>query len=258
MKLHFRKIGEGIPLIILHGLFGSSDNWQTLAKKFSENNLAVYLVDQRNHGRSSHSETFSYHDMAEDIYEFMNDEKINSAFIIGHSMGGKTVMDLAMYHPEKISKLIVVDMAPKKYAVQNRDVANALLEINLNEIKTRKEVETQLAQRISDAGTLQFLLKNLYWKENNTLAWRFNLPVISDNIERMSDAIDFIKPYEKPALFIRGEKSNYISKEDEPVIKKYFPNAEIRTAPGAGHWVHADNPEWLLENCLEFLVRNEK
>ena len=166
-------------------------------------------------------------------------------------------MDLAMHHPEKISKLIVVDMSPKKYPVQDKDITNALLQINLNEIKTRKEAETRLAETISDAGTLQFLLKNLYWKENNSLAWRFNLPVISDNIEKMGAAIDFISPFEKPALFIRGEKSNYVSKEDDPVIKKYFPNSEIRTAPDAGHWIHADNPKWLMENCREFLVRRK-
>jgi pimeloyl-ACP methyl ester carboxylesterase len=253
MHLHFRKIGEGAPLIILHGLFGSSDNWQTLGKKFSENELAVYLVDQRNHGHSPHAEIFSYHDMAEDVFELMNDEKINSAFIIGHSMGGKTAMDLSMNHPEKISKLIVVDMSPKKYPVQNRDVANALLSINLDEIKTRKEVEAQLAQKISEAGTLQFLLKNLFWKENNMLAWRFNLKMISDNLEKMSAETDFTKPFEKPTLFISGSTSNYISNDDEPLIKKYFPNAEIKTAPQSGHWVHADNPQWFLENCLTFL-----
>jgi esterase len=253
MKLHFRKIGDGTPLIILHGLFGSSDNWQTLGKKFSERDLAVYLVDQRNHGHSPHAEIFSYRHMAEDINELMNDEKINSAFMIGHSMGGKTAMDLAMHHPEKISKLIVVDMSPKKYPVQNQDVANALLSINLDEIKSRKEVEILLTQKISDKGTVQFLLKNLFWKENNVLAWRFNLQVISDNLEKMSDEIDFIKPFEKPTLFIRGSTSNYISNDDEPLIKKYFPNAEIKTAPQSGHWVHADNPEWFLENCLAFL-----
>ncbi|HKR04848.1 MAG TPA: alpha/beta fold hydrolase [Bacteroidia bacterium] len=263
MKLHFRKIGEGAPLIILHGLFGSSDNWQTLAKKFSESGLSVYLVDLRNHGRSPHAEIFSYHDMAEDVFEMMNDEKINSTFIIGHSMGGKTAMDVAMHHPEKISKLVVVDMSPKtrlpdgqEYSLQNKNVASALLEINLNELKSRKEVEAQLAQKISDAGTLQFLLKNLYWKENNSLAWRFNLQAISRNIEKMSDEINFVQPFEKPALFIRGENSNYISNDDEPLIKKYFPRAEIKTAPQSGHWVHADNPQWLLENCLKFLIPN--
>jgi esterase len=256
MHLHFRKIGEGAPLIILHGLFGSSDNWQTLAKKFSESDLSVYLVDLRNHGRSPHAEIFSYHDMAEDVFELMNDEKIISAFIIGHSMGGKTAIDVAMHHPEKISKLVVVDMSPKKYPLQNKDVANALLEINLNELKSRKEVETQLVQKISDAGTLQFLLKNLYWKENNSLAWRFNLQAIAENIEKMSDEINFVQPFEKPALFIRGENSNYISKDDGPLIKKYFPHAEIKTAPQSGHWVHADNPQWLFEKCLEFLIPN--
>jgi len=255
MKLHFRKIGEGTPLMILHGLFGSSDNWQTLAKKFAENNFSVYLVDQRNHGRSPHADQFSYHNMSEDIFELINDAKIDVMNLIGHSMGGKTGMDLTMNHPGKIIKLIVVDMSPKKYPLQNKEVADALLEINLNEIKTRKDAEHALAQKIKDAGTLQFLLKNLYWKENGILAWRFNLGTISENIDKMSDAIDFIKPFEKPALFIRGEKSNYITKDDEPLIKKYFPHAEIKTAPQSGHWVHADNPEWFFENCLEFLKR---
>lgn len=255
MKLHFKKIGEGAPLMILHGLFGSSDNWQTLAKKFGENNFAVYLVDQRNHGRSAHADRFSYPDMSEDVFELINDQKIDSIHLIGHSMGGKTSMDLAMNHPEKILKLVVVDMAPKKYPLQNKEVTDALLEINLNEIKTRKDVEHALAQKIKDAGTKQFLLKNLYWKENNILGWRFNLETISKNIDKMSDAIDFIKPFEKPVLFIRGEKSNYITKDDEPLIKKYFPHAEIKTAPQSGHWVHADNPEWFFENCFEFLKR---
>ncbi|MEO5571579.1 MAG: alpha/beta fold hydrolase [Bacteroidia bacterium] len=258
MKLHFRKSGTGKPLMILHGLFGSSDNWQTLAKKFAEINFEVYLVDQRNHGRSPHSELFSYQDMSEDIYEFMNDVKLDSAFVIGHSMGGKTAMELAMNHPDKISKLIVADISPKKYQVQNRDVAEALLQINLNELKTRGEVEKQLAQKISDTGTLQFLVKNLYWKETGMLDWRFNLKAISENIEKMSDAIEFTHPFEKPALFIRGEKSNYISKEDEPLIKKYFPYAEIKTAPQSGHWVHADNPEWFLKTSIKFLTIDSK
>jgi len=255
MHLHFRKLGEGAPLIILHGLFGSSDNWQTLGKKFSENNFSVYLVDQRNHGRSPHSDDFSYKAMSEDILEMINDEKINDVSIIGHSMGGKTAMQFALDHSEKISKLIIADMAPKKYPVNNSDVSEALLSVDLNKIKSRNEAEQQLAQKISDKGTLQFLLKNLYWKENNQLAWRFNLNAIHAKIDNTNAAIESNNVFEKPTLFLRGENSNYILKEDEPLIRKYFPNAEIKTTPQAGHWIHADNPQWFLEICLGFLQK---
>jgi esterase len=255
MKLHFRKIGEGDPLIILHGLFGSSDNWQTLAKRFAENNFAVYLVDQRNHGHSPHSDEFNFKVMSEDILELIEGSKIENTNIIGHSMGGKTAMELALDHPDKISKLIVVDMAPKKYSDSNSKISKALAEINLSEISTRKEAEKKLEEKIPDVATRQFLLKNLYWKESGRLEWRFNLNVINEQIANMSEAVHGELAFQKPALFIRGENSNYILKTDEPLIRQYFPKAEIKTVPRAGHWVHADAPEWLLENCVEFLKK---
>lgn len=253
MKLHFRKFGEGAPLIILHGLFGSSDNWQTLGKKFAENNFSVYLVDLRNHGHSAHSSEHNYTMMNEDVLELINHENISPVSIIGHSMGGKTAMQLALNRPGKISKLIVVDIAPKKYPSHNSEIVKTLLTVDLEKIKTRKEVEKILSEKINDYGSLQLLLKGLYWKENNQLDWRFNLKVISENLEKMNESISANNSFEKPTLFIRGEKSNYISDEDIPLIEKYFPQSEIKTASASGHWVHADNPKWFLETVLEFL-----
>ena len=258
MKLHFRKIGEGDPLIILHGLFGSSDNWQTMARKFAENNFAVYLIDQRNHGHSPHSEEFNFKEMSEDILELSQELIMGNINIIGHSMGGKTAMNLALDHPDKISKLIVVDIAPKEYADSNREISKALTEIKLNEISTRKEAEKKLEEKIADTATRQFLLKNLYWKESGKLGWRFNLKVINDHISKMSEGVQGENSFQKPTLFIRGENSNYILETDTPLIKKYFPNAQIKTAPSSGHWVHADNPEWLLKTCIDFLKGNLK
>ena len=259
MKLNFRKLGDGQPLIILHGLFGSSDNWQTVGKKFSEKGFSVYLVDQRNHGHSPHSSEHNYSAMADDLFDFINDEILSSSslslspVLIGHSMGGKTAMQFALNHPEMLSKLIVVDISPKKYSGDNHDTANALMSLDLNKIKTRKEAEEKLSEKISDNRTKQFLLKNLFWIEHDKLAWRFNLKTLSEQIEKMSAGIISENVIEKPVLFIRGEKSNYILPEDEPLIKTFFPNAEIKTAPGSGHWVHVDNPEWLFKTCMEFL-----
>jgi esterase len=253
LKLYFRKINHGKPLIILHGLFGSSDNWQTVAKIFAVNNFSVYLVDLPNHGRSPHTNEFSYPTMSNDVAELINAERINEAAIIGHSMGAKTAMQLAMDHPEKISKLIVVDMAPKYYPVHQQEILNALLSVDLDKIKTRAETEKILSEKIPDKSTLQLLLKNLYWKNDTQLAWRFNLQTINEKIENMSEAIQLNHPFTKPTLFIRGQHSDYIKPEDEPIIKELFPSAEVKTAPASGHWVHADNPAWFLESSLAFL-----
>ncbi|MFI5219804.1 MAG: alpha/beta fold hydrolase [Bacteroidia bacterium] len=253
MKLHFRKIGNGQPLIILHGLFGSSDNWQTLGKKFASTDFSVYLVDLRNHGHSPHSSEHNYKVMSEDILEIINDENISPVSIIGHSMGGKTAMQLALDHPEKISNLIVVDIAPKKYPSHNSEIVKALLTVDFEKTKTRKEVEKILSEKINDYGSLQLLLKGLYWKENNQLDWRFNLKAIHTNLEIMNEEVSGYDSFKKPTLFIRGEKSNYILDDDILLIKKYFPAAEIKTTPVAGHWVHADNPQWFLETVISFL-----
>jgi esterase len=262
MKLFTRKVeafntplrGEGGHLIILHGLFGMSDNWMTLAKEFAANGFSVYLPDARNHGRSPHSDEFNYPAMAADILELMNAENISTASLLGHSMGGKTAMFFATQYPERVRKLIVADMSPKQYQSTNENVIVALKSIDLNAMTSRKEVEQKLRATLQhDEVTTQFLLKSLYWKEGDRkkLDWRFNLPAIANNIANTGEALPQDAIYNGDTLFIRGEKSNYITSADEPLIKKHFPQATIKTIPGAGHWVHAENPKAFMEAVLE-------
>lgn len=253
MKIHFRKIGEGKPVVILHGLFGSSDNWQSFAKELSVSGYAVYLVDLRNHGQSGHDSIMDYKALSEDIAELFADANLKGSALIGHSLGGKTAMTFAFNNAEVLNSLIVIDIAPRQYPVQNKDILDALLAIDTTKIKSRKEIESELATYIHDTSTLQFLLKNLYWKEKDRLDWRFNLDAIKNFIEHVGSRTAPNTIFKKPTLFIRGENSKYISPSDETEMKELFENVSVKTAPGAGHWVHADNPQWLLSEVKTFL-----
>lgn len=258
MKLHSRVTGEGQPLIILHGLFGSSDNWQTLGKYFAEQGFQVHMADQRNHGRSPHSDEWNYNAMSNDIYEYIEDHKLNDVILLGHSMGGKASMQFAVDHPGILSKLVVVDIAPRKYDSTQRDVAEALKRVDLDSVKSRKEAEDILDQEIDDTGTKQFLLKNLYWKEgeHERLAWRFNLDVLADKIENGSEGLQWNgNPCEVNALFMRGSRSNYVKDEDIALIKKIFPNSSFVTIEGAGHWIHAEKPQEFFKAVMEFVKK---
>jgi esterase len=253
MKLFFRKLGEGQPMIILHGLFGQSDNWQTLAKQFAEK-YQVYTVDLRNHGHSPHSDEWNYSVMSADLFELINDNDLKEVILIGHSLGGKVAMQLALDHPEKLSKLIVADMAPKYYPPHHDKIIAGLKSIDFDLIKTRKEADEQLSKYINDFGTKQFLLKNLYWKDENKLAWRFNLNAIAKNIEAVGEtfATD-AKQCILPTLFLRGERSKYILDEDVPQIEKLFPHYELKTIAAAGHWIHADQPKAFYDAVIDFI-----
>ena len=253
MQLNYKKIGEGKPLIILHGLFGQMDNWMTFAKKISISGLAVYLPDLRNHGHSPHSDVFNHKALADDVVELIKSNKLNDVILMGHSLGGKTVMLVALQHPELINTLVVVDIATKYYPVHHTEITDALQSVDFNRVRTRQDAEKILSERINDMGTRQFLLKNLYWKNDHQLDWRFNLKAIIENIEEVGKETTANNLFVKPAIFIRGEKSNYITDEDESGIKKLFPLANVITAPGAGHWVHVDAPQWLLEK-LQLLL----
>lgn len=256
MKLFFRKYGSGQPLIIMHGLFGQSDNWNTLAKQFSEKNFEVFAVDLRNHGLSPWSEEWNYKAMSEDILEFINDNSLQNVILLGHSMGGKVGMQFAIDHPEKLSKLIVADIAPKNYPLHHDGVIEGLLSCDLSVLKTRKEVEEQLSKFIADNGTKQFLLKNLYWKTETQLAWRFNLDVLSKNKNEAGRSFETKSVKCNVAtLFIRGELSKYISDEDWKSIQVIFPNSLLSTIPGSGHWVHAEKPKQFFEEVIKFIKK---
>lgn len=251
MKLNFVKLGEGSPLIILHGVFGALDNLMSVAKELAEHHT-VYLVDQRNHGKSPHSDEFNYEVMAEDLKEFINDNDIERPAILGHSMGGKTAMKFAITHTNMWDKLIVVDISPKAYPVHHQTILKGLKSIDMDKLGSRSDADKKLAQYVDDLGTRQFLLKNLS-RSKDGYSWKLNLKAIDENIEAIGEGLEERLATEKEVLFIRGEKSDYIRNEDYILINQIFPNARIETVEGAGHWVHAEKPKELIELVLSFL-----
>lgn len=253
MKLNYKKVGVGNPLIILHGLFGSLDNWMGIAKTLGEH-FEVYVVDARNHGQSFHSEEFDYEVMADDLYEFIQEHQIVNSVVLGHSMGGKTAMQFAMNYPDKLSKLIVVDIAPKSYPIHHRQIIDGLLFLDFDVLKTRTEADIELGKYIEDISVRQFLLKNLYWVEKDKLRWRFNLDVINKQIEVIGKGLNNIHQFNLPTLFVRGERSNYILDSDIESIHSIFNKAELKTVSDSGHWVHAENQLEFLKTIINFLM----
>jgi esterase len=251
MKLHFRELGEGEPLIILHGLFGSSDNWQTLAKKWAEN-FRIILVDQRNHGHSPKSDAFSYELMRHDLEKLVDDLQLTYFNLMGHSMGGKTAMHYAIHNPEKIKKMMVVDIGPKQYPSHHDIILEGLNAIDLTVVKSRKEAEDILGNYIQDFSVKQFLLKNLYWEiPGEQMAWRINIPVIQREIKNILQEVPS-QTCDVQTLFVRGEKSNYILESDFENIKQQFTNSEILTIHDAGHWIHAEKPQEFYTTVLNY------
>ena len=252
MELNFKTYGEGEPIFILHGLFGSLDNWQTLGKKLAESHK-VYLIDQRNHGKSPHSDSFSYHDMAEDLAELIRNENLDKITIMGHSMGGKTAMTFAVEYPNLLKKLIIVDIAPKKYPPHHDEIIDALYSLDLPSISSRREADEIMKHSIENDGTRLFLLKNLNREKEGGYSWKMNLDMLSNEIEKVIDVTEIPFPISIPSLFIRGGSSGYILDSDFEKIDQLFPNSEIETIEGAGHWVHAEKPQELFESVMEFI-----
>lgn len=252
MKLNYKEFGEGDQaLIIIHGLFGSLDNWLTLAKGFSQTHK-VYLIDQRNHGKSPHSDDFSYSFMAEDLEEFIADRGLSKASIVGHSMGGKTAMLFASLHPELVEKLVIVDIGPKYYPPHHQTIIKALTSLDLSVMKSRGEGDKMMAEVISEFGIRQFLLKNLTRNEQKQFEWKINLYGIIESIENVGEGLEVSLHYNGSTLFIRGDRSDYILDEDVDAIQEQFPNSQLLTIQGAGHWVHAEQPEALFNAVNNF------
>lgn len=262
MTLAYREFGTGTPLIILHGLFGQSDNWNTLAKNFAEKGFHVFTVDQRNHGLSPHSDEWTYEAMAKDLKEFIDEHHLDAPILLGHSMGAKTVLFFEQNYPGIASKLVIADMAARMYPAHHQEVLAALHAVDFNTIKTRKEAEAIMDQYIKDFGTKQFLLKNIYWSdrtpaakvsENNRMDWRFNLKVISENYNNVSVEVP---PFTSnvPALVVRGERSSYVNQNDIEDFKKRFSSCTIETIAGAAHWVHAEKPKEFFDCVVRFIT----
>ncbi|WP_186753810.1 alpha/beta fold hydrolase [Echinicola salinicaeni] len=252
MKLNFKKVGEGKPLIILHGLFGSADNWLSIAKEL-ENNYTMYLVDQRNHGDSPKSDEWDYKAMVDDLAAFMSAQGLESADIMGHSMGGKTAMNFALKYPSKVNKLIIADIAPRYYPPHHQQILEGLNAINMDELKSRKEADDTLAKYINEMGIRQFLLKSLGRDENRKFIWKVNLPVITEKINNVGEALTGDKSFDGPTLFMRGANSNYIQDKDKEDLEKYFPEYKLITIKNAGHWLHAEQPAAVVATIKAFL-----
>lgn len=255
MELNYKEFGSGRPLLILHGLFGSLDNWQTLAKRFADD-FHVFTIDQRNHGKSPHTEEFSYEIMANDVANFIEQNNLEEPVVLGHSMGGKTSMYLANQFPELVGALISVDMAPRVYQPGHNDIFEALFSVEFDRVKSRSDADEQIADLIPQLGVRQFLLKNLKRKENGSYEWKFNLPAIHQAYDKMVSEFVELQKFEKPTLFIKGENSGYIRDKDEELIKLIYPNAQVVGIENAGHWVHAEQPAIFYKVVSDFLANN--
>jgi len=257
MKLFYRSYGDGPPLIILHGLYGSSDNWTSIAKMAAEN-YTVYLPDMRNHGQSPHSETMDYEAMRDDIYELADRLKIERFFLAGHSMGGKAAISFALKWPERLNGLLIADISPFENAVsghkaymQHKSILQAILSVDPGKIHSRAEAEAELKKMISSARIRGFILKNLQRNEDNNFTWKINASSLLNNLERIMEGIDRSINHQIsgfPVIFLKGSESDYLTPDDYPDILKVFPAAEIIEIENAGHWLHADQPEAVAVN----------
>lgn len=256
MRLHYEVQGQGFPLIILHGLFGSLVNWRTQSKGLARF-FRVYALDLRNHGSSPHSDVFDYPAMSEDLRELLESHGIESAFVLGHSMGGKVAMQFAMSYPERLDKLVVVDIAPKAYPPEHEEIFQALFALHLGDFQTRTEVDAALEKNIPDVRVRQFLLTNLR-HDKRGLTWRMHLEALHRNYDALGKAIEPQRGFKRPACFIRGGSSKYIQESDFAGIRDLFPSVEIFTVPNAGHWVNVDAPEEFSRIVVDFLNRGHE
>jgi pimeloyl-ACP methyl ester carboxylesterase len=253
VELHYRRMGPvgATPVVVLHGLFGTSDNWGSIGKELAEPSMPgvpamdVLLVDLRDHGRSPHTSTTSYALMAADVHALVERLGLHDVVLVGHSMGGKTAMVFAQRWPELLRQLVVVDISPKEHENNHGHIIEAILSADLSAGRTRKEVEQHISARVKEPGVVQFLMKNLYWLSEDQLAWRVNAPLLAREIDAILASIG-PATVRVPTLFIRGGQSDYILREDLPAIKEQFPNSRVETVPYAGHWVHAQAPEEVI------------
>ncbi|MBD3583871.1 alpha/beta fold hydrolase [Flavobacterium selenitireducens] len=252
--LYSRIEGEGKPLVILHGFLGTSDNWKSLAGQYAAEGYQVHALDMRNHGRSFHSQESTYEAMAEDIQGYVEHHGLKSFDLIGHSMGGKIAMFYAVAHPGWIDKLVVADIGTKYYKPHHQDILLALNEVDFSVKPSRSDVEAIIKKHLGDdQGTIQFLMKNLYWVEPGQLGFRMNLPVLTQKIENIGQALPRDAVFSKPTLFLRGGDSRYVKDEDMPQIREHFPKAVFATIKDAGHWLHAEKPKEFFDATLYFL-----
>jgi esterase len=278
MRLHFHVHGQaGPPLLLLHGLFGSLVNWGAVSHALRDE-FRVWALDLRNHGRSPHADEMDYALMAEDVAEFMRSEvfrdvppqpaaggqpaiqptasrRYGSALVIGHSMGGKVAMELALRYPSVVAALVIEDIAPRAYPPWHMEILEALLGLDVRAFERRHDFEVALEPAIPDLALRRFLLKNLAPSPQGGFHWSLNLPAIARNYPKLSEALASGRRFEGPALFVRGGESDYVRPADETEIRRLFPRSEFATVAGARHWVHSDAPAAFIRTVREFLCR---
>jgi pimeloyl-ACP methyl ester carboxylesterase len=254
MKLFCRQFGSGPPMVILHGLFGISDNWVSIARTLGEQ-YTVYVPDLRNHGQSPHSPAFDFSVLEGDLLELTEEYSLENPVLMGHSLGGKTAMYYTLHHPQSIKKLIIVDISLRKAPVnaEHQELIDAMLGVDFTNVSARSDVGRQLESKVRSQRLRQFLMKNIYWRDDKTLDWRLNLYAINENLLNIFEGVDVQGRYTGPVLFIRGGLSDYIPDKDLEELKNKFPGALVKTIPGAGHWVHADAPGEFLKEVRAFL-----
>jgi len=250
--LHSKILGKGDPFLILHGFLGMGDNWKSLANKFAEN-YEVHLIDQRNHGRSFHSDEFDYELMVADLHNYINHYNLKNITLLGHSMGGKTVMLFAVEFPELVSNLMVADISPRYYPPHHHDILTALNSVDFSIQKSRSEIEEVIKEYVPQLGVRQFLMKNVMRESQDKFAFRFNLESLTENYEEITVPLPSFTQFDGATLFLGGENSGYISSEDEALIHAHFPKTNIVTIKNGGHWLHADNPKDFYNEVVTFL-----
>ena len=253
MDLFYKEYGEGEPLLILHGLLGASGNWHSLSRNVFARYFQVYALDLRNHGRSPHETSFDYPSMVQDVKGMLDKAGIARANILGHSMGGKVAMWLALQHADRVNRLIVVDMATRAYPPHHQHIFEGLRSLDLTQYSSRTEVDRALASYVEQVPVRQFLLKNLASNGSGSFSWKMNLESIYENYPKINEAVISDNAFQNPSMFVKGGASSYIREEDQPGILKLFPQTQFVTIPNAGHWVHAEAPKPFSESVLNFL-----
>jgi len=255
MKLFFRHMGKGNPVVILHGLLGLSDNWVTFGRQLASD-FEVFIPDLRNHGQSPHDPVFNFTVLVEDLHELIEDQGLKKVNLIGHSLGGKIAMFFTLEYPDLLDKLVVVDIGLRKYSpnLEHQMLIDAMMEVDFSSARSRSDVDRQLEQNVHSLKLRQFLLKNIYWKDKETLGWRVNLPILKESLPRMLEGITTDKKFPNPVLLVRGGLSDFVTDADLPAMVKQFPHTSVKTLANASHWVHADAPGEFYSLVHEFLI----
>ena len=252
-SLFYQQLGQGPPVMILPGLLGSTDNWRSIAQQLAMH-YTVYLVDHRNHGRSFHSNVMTYEAMAADVSGLIARLGLKDTVLIGHSMGGKVAMQFAQTYPQLLSKLIVIDMAPRAYDMDRlASLLRVLQQTPLQNAHSRAAIDQHLSQAIPDPLMRAHCMKNLRRNDDGRLIWSSNIPVLADSISHLEQAVDFQAPFENPTLFIKGAQSDYIQPPDHVLIQAIFPHYALEEIPGAGHWAHHDRPQAVMQVLTKWL-----